>query len=41
MVFFLYISHSMEDVIVSFQRGGGGGGGTERFLYDANWFLIL
>ena len=41
MVFFLYISHSMEDVTVSFQRGGGGGGGTVRFLYDANWFLIL
>ena len=38
MVFFLYISHSMEDVTVSFQRGGGGGG-TVRFLSDANWFF--
>ena len=41
MVFFLYTSHSMEDVTVSFQGGGEGGGGTVRFLYDVNWFLIL
>ena len=34
MVFFLYTSHSMEDVTVSFQGGGerGGGGQWDFFM---------
>ena len=30
MVFFLYTSHSMEDVTVSFQGGGERGGGDSE-----------
>ena len=32
MVFFLYTSHSMEDVTVSFQGGGEGGGQWDFFM---------
>ena len=44
MVFFLYTSHSMEDVTVSFQGGGGGGGGQWDFfmmLIVFNFMIIF
>ena len=37
MAFFLYTSHSMEDVTVSFQRGGEGGGGVGQW----DFFMML
>ena len=39
--YFLYISHSMEEVAVSFQKRGSGGGRKVRFLYAVNVVILI